>query len=38
MLMPVLNIVMFLVFAFADWPVVRAARGAQSQLPAYPPR
>lgn len=36
MFVPLLNIVMFLVFAFADWPVVRAARRAHQPVPYYP--
>jgi uncharacterized membrane protein YhaH (DUF805 family) len=36
---PVLNVVMFLVFAFSDWPVLRAARGAgQYAMAPYPPQ
>lgn len=39
MLVPILNIVMFLVFAFADWPVLQAARRAQPYPPqGYPPQ
>jgi hypothetical protein len=39
-LVPIANLVMFLVFAFSDWPVVRAQRAAQAGLPpgyGYPP-
>lgn len=36
-LVPVLNVVMIVVFAFADWPVQQRARAAEQQLRALPP-
>ena len=34
---PFVNVIMYIVFAFADWPALRAARHAQQPVP-YPPR
>ena len=36
MLVPLVNMAMYIRFAFADWPVIQAARRAQQTVPYYP--
>jgi hypothetical protein len=35
-LVPLVNFIMLIIFAFSEWPVLRALRGAQSGAGAYP--